>query len=84
MSELIMIKRSTSSVLLRNSEGDTTSMRSMMPIHEVKTVELSYLPEEEVEAQWVHRAHARYGHVDPLLYQSECCLRLDTEHIPRP
>ena len=37
------------------------SLRSMMPVHEVKTVELSYGDEEATESQWVHMAHARFG-----------------------
>lgn len=31
-----------------------------MPVHEIKTVELSY-GDEATESQWVHRAHARFG-----------------------
>jgi hypothetical protein len=60
MADLLMICRSTSSYLVRNAAGETISLQSMMPMHDVKTVELSYNAEEEVEAQWVHRAHARY------------------------
>jgi hypothetical protein len=60
MDQLLMIRRSPASTLLVNSKGDSISMRSIMPLHEVKTVQLKYAPEEEVEHQWVHRQHARY------------------------
>lgn len=59
MDELISIRRSTASILTRNKEGDTTSMRSMMPKHQVKTADLEYNAEEAVEAQFLHRIHAR-------------------------
>lgn len=59
MDELLSVRRSTASVLKRNEEGDTVSLRSMMPKHHVRTVELSYDEEEETEAQWLHRLAAR-------------------------
>jgi hypothetical protein len=58
MDELIMIRRSTASVLQFN-DATTVSMRSMIPHHEVRTVELTYTNEEAAESQWVHRLHAR-------------------------
>jgi hypothetical protein len=59
MDELLMIRRSTSSLLRLNEAGDTISMLSIMPSHEVKTVELQYTQEEAAEMQWIHRVHAR-------------------------
>ena len=58
MDELIMIRRSTASILKFNNDIEIP-MISMMPSHDVRTVQLSYTPEEAVEAQWVHRLHAR-------------------------
>ena len=34
-------------------------MRSMIPTHEVKAAELEYTDEEAIEAQFLHRLHAR-------------------------
>lgn len=59
MDELVSIRRSTASVLIRNENGDQISMKSMMPKHTVKTAELVYTNEEAVEAQFLHRFHAR-------------------------
>lgn len=59
MDELISIRRSTASILLRNDEGDKVDMRSMMPTHEVKTAELEYTDEEAIEAQFLHRLPVR-------------------------
>lgn len=59
MDELLCIRRSTASILTRNEAGDQTSMRSMMPKHQVKTADLEYTAEEAVEAQFLHRIHAR-------------------------
>ena len=60
MDELISIRRSTASILLRNDNGDKVDMRSMMPTHEVKTAELLYTAEEAIEAQFLHRLHTQY------------------------
>lgn len=54
-----MIRRSTSSDLILNEKGDRLSLRSCMPFHEVKTIEVEYRDEEDAEAQWVHRVYAR-------------------------
>ena len=59
MDELVSIRRSTASSLIRNESGDQISMKSMMPKHVVKTAELVYTNEEAVEAQFLHRYHAR-------------------------
>lgn len=61
MVKLITIHRSTASELTLNEAGETLSLRSMVPLHQVKTVELSYGEEEGAESQWVHRAHARFA-----------------------
>ena len=42
LDELISIRRSTASVLRRNEDAETVDLKSMMPKHNVKTVELSY------------------------------------------
>lgn len=42
---------STISSLLLNDKGDTVSMSSMIPAHEVKTVAPKYSDEEAAEAQ---------------------------------
>lgn len=55
-----MIHRSTASFLNLNQAGETISLRSIMPIHEVKTVELLNKPDEEIEFQWLHRLRVRY------------------------
>ena len=55
---LITLRRSSASSL-RNPDGSLISLRSIMPIHEVKTVELAFREEESVEYQWAHRAYAR-------------------------
>ena len=57
--ELISVRRSPASELVRNEQGEKTSLRSMMPKHQVKTVELPYDEEEAVEAQCYHRIYAR-------------------------
>ncbi len=62
MDELVVIRRSTSSSLILNEIGDRISLRSIMPLHEVKTVDIVYREEEAVEAQWMHRIHARQVH----------------------
>lgn len=59
MNELISIRKSTASILTRNKEADTISLRSIMPKHQVKTADLEYNAEEAVEAQFLHRIHAR-------------------------
>lgn len=59
MNELVSIRRSMASVLLRNDKGDKVDMRSMMPTHEVKTAELQYTDEEAIEAQFLHRLLAQ-------------------------
>ena len=59
MDELVSIRRSTASILKQNEEGDTTSMRSMMPKRQVRNADLEYTAEEAVEAQFLHRSHAR-------------------------
>lgn len=46
-----MIRRPTSSILKFDEAGATLSLRSCMPIHEVKTVKLSYREEEAVDVQ---------------------------------
>jgi hypothetical protein len=56
---LISIRRSTASALLRNQENETISLESMMPTRTVKTVEVKYLEDEKPEMQWTHRAAAR-------------------------
>jgi hypothetical protein len=59
LDELIALRRSTSSDI--DLDGtNTLSLRALMPPYEVKTVMISYKAEEEAEAQWLHRAHARY------------------------
>ncbi|KAL8841352.1 MAG: hypothetical protein Q9170_000983 [Blastenia crenularia] len=65
LDELVAVRRSTASELVRNETGEKVSLASMMPVHEVKTVELSYTEEEEVEAQVFHRIYARYALVFP-------------------
>ncbi|MCJ1260140.1 hypothetical protein MMC24_007980 [Lignoscripta atroalba] len=52
MDELLTIRRSITLTLMRNAQGDMISMRSMIPVHEVKTVKLDYHEEEATEAQW--------------------------------
>lgn len=42
MDELISVRRSTASVLKRNDAGDKVELKSMMPKHTVKTVNLEY------------------------------------------
>lgn len=64
-----MIRRSTASILKIN-DHETVSMRSMIPSHEVRTVELTYQEEEAAESQWVHRAHARLAY-SSYRYESE-------------
>ena len=59
LDELIAIRRSLASELVRNEKGEKVSLKSMMPKHVVKTVELSYDDEEELEAQCFHRVYAR-------------------------
>ena len=59
MDELVSIRRSTASVLHVNDTGDTIELKTMMPPHTVKTVELNYTAEEATEAQWFHRLFAR-------------------------
>ena len=59
MDELLTIRRSITLTLMRNAQGDMISMRSMIPVHEVKTVKLNYHEEEATEAQWVHWLHAQ-------------------------
>ena len=59
LDELIAVRRSPASELVRNEKGEKIVLKSMMPRHEVKTVELSYEEEEEVEAQCFHRVYAR-------------------------
>jgi len=59
MDDLLAIRRSTASTLQKDRYGNIISLRSMMPLHEYKTVELKYRPEEAAEMQWSHRAHAR-------------------------
>lgn len=59
LDELIAIRRSPASELIRNQKGEKVSLKSMMPKHVVKTVELSYDDEEELEAQCFHRVYAR-------------------------
>ena len=59
LDELIAIRRSPASELVRNEKGERVSLKSMMPKHVVKTVELSYDEEEELEAQCFHRVYAR-------------------------
>ena len=59
MDELVSIRRSTASILIRNESGDQISMRSMMPKHVVKKAELTYSDKEAVEAQFLHGYHAR-------------------------
>ncbi len=59
MDELVSIRQSTASVLQRNEEGETMDMKSMMPKHEVKIAELESTSEEAIEAQFLHRLHAR-------------------------
>ena len=59
MDEMVSIRRSPASVLVRNEQGDTTLLKAMMPKHKVKTVELRYEGEEEVEAQCMHRVFVR-------------------------
>lgn len=53
MDDLITIRRSTASLLVLNEAGQTLSLRTMMPVHEVKTVELTMNEEEaaEIESQ---------------------------------
>lgn len=59
MDELVSIRRSTASILKVNDKGDTIELKTMMPPHTVKTVELNYTAEEATEAQWFHRLFAR-------------------------
>lgn len=61
MDKLVMIRRSTASTLTMNDEGETMSLRFAMPLHEVRIVELHWRDKEAAEAQWVHRAHARFA-----------------------
>ena len=70
MDKLITICRSTASMLTVNEPGETLSLRSMMSVHEVKTVELLYGDEEATECQWVHRAHARFAKPSAYRYGS--------------
>jgi hypothetical protein len=57
--ELIALRRSTSSDI--DFDGiNTLSLRALMSLYKVKTIIISYKIEEEVEAQWLYRAHARY------------------------
>lgn len=60
MDQSVAIRRSPASVLVRNLQGEKTEPRSMMPKNSVKTVELQYDAEEELEAQVFHRVYARY------------------------
>ena len=60
MDELISIRRSTASVLPRDFEKtEFVELKTMMPKHIVKTVELEYKKEEAAEAQWLHRQFSR-------------------------
>lgn len=70
MDKLIMIRRSTSSTLKMNKKSDLLSLKSVMPTHKVKTVELFLRLEEKAEAQWIHRVHARFVGFDSYRYGS--------------
>ena len=57
---LVSIRRSTASVLDRgDGAGGKISLQSIMPTHEVKTVEVDYAEDEKPEMQWTHRASAQ-------------------------
>ena len=56
---LISVRRSTASVLHAKENGEKIELKTMMPKHEVKTVELRYTDEEAIEHQWFHRIYAR-------------------------
>ena len=55
----VSLRRSTASVLHEEPGGRAISLKDMMPRYEVRTVELKYDEEEEVEAQWFHRVYVR-------------------------
>ena len=59
LDELIAIRRSPASELVRNEKGEKVSLKSRMPKHVVKTVELPYDDDEELEAQCFHGVYAR-------------------------
>lgn len=51
MNELLMIRRSTTSTLIRDFKDTTIFVASMISAHEIKIVELRYREEEVTEAQ---------------------------------
>ena len=60
MDEIFMIHRSTASELTKNSGGENVSLRTIMRIHTVKTVEPEVQKEDAVEFQWFYQLLARY------------------------
>lgn len=70
MDELIIICGSTALTLTLNEAGEMLLLKLMMPVHEVKTVELTLGDEEAAESQWVHRAHARFAEPYSYFYGS--------------
>ncbi|KAL8834745.1 MAG: hypothetical protein Q9170_003622 [Blastenia crenularia] len=59
LDDLVSIRRSTASVLHRAEGGEPIPLSTMMPKHQVKTVELEYDEDEGHEMQWFHRNNAR-------------------------
>jgi hypothetical protein len=51
MNELIAIRRFTISSLILNEADDKISLRFIMSLHEIKTIQLNYRDEKTVEAQ---------------------------------
>jgi hypothetical protein len=59
MEELVVLRRSTASLLPVDGRGKTISLAGMLTKHYTNTVNLEYKADEEVESQWRHRDNCR-------------------------
>ncbi|KAI4272430.1 MAG: hypothetical protein L6R38_006615 [Xanthoria sp. 2 TBL-2021] len=61
MDDLDSIRRSTTASLNKNESGEKISLKSMMPPHKVRTVELQYEEDEAAEVEWFGQVHRDDG-----------------------
>lgn len=61
MDDLVSTRRSTASSLNKNESGEKISLKSMMPPHKGRTVELQYEEDEAAEAERFRQVHRDDG-----------------------
>lgn len=58
--DLVSLRRSAASIIVRNKAGETLELREMIKKHRIRTINLDRKPKEAALYQWFHQDAARY------------------------